>query len=129
MAWPRIAVAALSTLFAPTPAAAGAATTTTVVDIPLPRGATQRIVYMRPDNPIANLVAVPGGDGYFGFDDQGNITNGSAGCMPFWRTRDAFVARGIAIAFVDNASDGFHYQFADIREVARYMRGRDNDPI
>jgi hypothetical protein len=123
-----VAVVALSAVLVVTSDAVSAATTTTVVDIPLARGATQRIVYLRPDNPIANLVAVPGGDGYFGFDDKGNITTDAA-CMPFWRTRDAFVARGIAVAFVDQTSDHFMYQFADIREVARYMRSHDNVPI
>jgi hypothetical protein len=84
---------------------------------------------MRPDAPIANLVALPGGsDGYFGFTDDGSVTT-SAGCTPLYRMRDAFVARGFAVAFVDQTSDFFHYQFADIREVARYMRARDNVPI
>ena len=49
-------------------------------------------------------------------------------CAPFARNRDAFAARGFALALVDQTSDFKIRQYADIREVVRYMRGRDNVP-
>jgi hypothetical protein len=122
-----IPVAATIGLLALAAAPAGAGVTSTVVDIPLPRGATQRIFYTRPDAPVATIVAIPGGTGVFGFTDGGEITT-TAGCMPYWRMRDAFAARGYAIAFVDQTSDGAIYQFRDIVEVANYVRARDAVP-
>jgi hypothetical protein len=123
----RFAFAVAVILLALPASGTGAGVTTNVVDIPLPRGARQRILYVRPDAPVANLMVIPGGDGFFGFTDAGEIT-ANTGCTPYYRTRDAFAARGIAVAFVDQASDFAKYQYADILEVAQYMRVRDGVP-
>ena len=64
------------------------ATTTTVVDIPT-RGVTQRILYVRPDNPVANLVVLSGGDGVLGIQADGTMTTFVAACGPVVRNRRA----------------------------------------
>ena len=106
---------------------ASAATTTTVVDIPT-RHATQRFLYVHPDAPVANIVFLPGADGILGIANDGSMPTIAGRCAPFARNRDAFAARGYAVALVDQTSDFKIRQYADIREVFRYMRGRDNVP-
>ena len=61
-AFTRTLVAALAAGLA---SAAANATTTTVVDVPT-RGVLQRFLYVHPDAPVANIVALGGGDGVFG---------------------------------------------------------------
>ena len=106
---------------------AGAAVTTTVVDVPT-RGATQRFLYVRPEAPVANIVFLPGDTGILGIANDGSMPTMAGRCAPFARNRDAFAARGFAVALVDQTSDFKIRQYADIREVVRYMRGRDNVP-
>ncbi len=104
-----------------------AAVTTTVVDVPT-RDATQRFLYVRPDAPVANIVFLPGSTGILGIANDGSMPTIAGRCAPFARNRDAFAARGFALALVDQTSDVKIRQYADIREVVRYMRGRDNVP-
>jgi len=104
-----------------------AGVTTTVVDVPT-RGATQRFLYVRPDGPVANIVFLPGRDGIMGVANDGSIPTIAGRCAPFARNRDAFAARGYALALVDQTSDFMVRQYADIREVVRYMRARDKVP-
>jgi hypothetical protein len=106
---------------------ASAATTTTVVDIPT-RDATQRFLYVRPDAPVANIVFLPGNSGILDIANDGSMPTLPGRCAPVARSRDAFAARGIAVALVDQTSDGRIGQYADVREVVRYMRGRDRVP-
>ncbi len=104
-----------------------AGVTTTVVDVPT-RDATQRFLYVRPGAPIANIVFLPGNTGIMGIANDGSMATLPGRCAPFARNREAFAARGFALALVDQTSDGKIRQPADIREVVRYMRGRDNVP-
>ncbi len=106
---------------------ANAAVTSAVVDIPT-RDATQRILYVRPDAPVANIVFLPGNTGILGIANDGSMATLPGRCAPFARSRDAFAARGIALAFVDQTSDGRIRKYDDIREVVRYVRGRDRVP-
>ena len=107
------------------PASAG--TTTGVVDIPT-RGVTQRILYTRPDSPVANVVFLPGLDGILGIRDDGSMPTLPGRCAPLARNRDALASRGFALALVDETSDLKVRQFADVREVVRYMQRRDQVP-
>ena len=50
------------------------AVTTTVVDVPT-RDVTQRFLYLHPDAPAANLVALPGGVGALGIQNDGTMTD------------------------------------------------------
>ena len=106
---------------------AGAEVTTTVVDVPT-RGVTQRFLYVRPDAPVATIVFLPGNTGILGIADDGSMPTLPGRCAPFARNRDAFAARGFAVALVDQTSDAQVRQYADIREVVRYVRARDNVP-
>jgi hypothetical protein len=62
------------------------ATTTTVVDVPT-RGVTQRFLYLHPDAPVANFVALPGGDGNLGIQNDGTMTSEASQCFPVARNR------------------------------------------
>ena len=108
-------------------AGAFGATTTTVVDVPV-NGATQRFLYLVPDAPTANIIALPGGDGILGIQNDGTLTTFAALCGPVIRNRQAFVDRGFALALVDQTSAGSVGNFNDVLEVARYMRDRHNVP-
>ena len=106
---------------------ASGAVTTTVVDVP--SGAvTQRFLYLRPASPQANLVALPGGDGILGIQDDGTMTTSVSDCTPVARNRQAFADHGVAVALVDADSAGVVHDFNDVREVIRYMQARDNVP-
>lgn len=104
-----------------------AAAPATVVDVPT-RGVVQRFLYIRPDAPVANIVFLPGLDGIFGIQGDGTMPTIAGRCAPFARNRDAFAARGFAVALVDQASDFKIRNQEDIREVVRYMRNRDSVP-
>lgn len=106
---------------------AAGAVTTTVVDVPT-RGVAQRFLYLHPDAPVANIVAVPGGDGMLGIQNDGTMTSPTANCFPINRNRQAFADHGLSVALVDAASDGSVYGFGDVLEVIRYMQARDNVP-
>jgi hypothetical protein len=123
----RLSVAAFALGLAALVARTEAATTTTVVDVPT-RGVTQRFLYVRPDAPVANIVFLPGRDGRTGIENDGSIPTIIGRCGLFSRNSDSFASRGFAIAIVDQASDGKVRQFADLYEIARYMRERDNVP-
>jgi hypothetical protein len=106
---------------------AGAATTTGVVDIPT-RGVTQRILYTRPDAPVANIVFLPGLFGILDIRDDGSMPSLAGRCAPLARNRDALASRGLALAVVDQTSDLKVRQFADVREVVRHLQSRDHVP-
>jgi hypothetical protein len=103
------------------------APTTTVVDVPT-RDVTQRFLYVRPEAPVANIVFLPGSTGILGIENDGAMPTLPGRCAPFARNRDAFAARGFALALVDRTSDGKVRQFVDVREVVRYVRARDHIP-
>lgn len=100
--------------------------TSTVVDLPS-RGQTQRILHVRPDAPIANLVALPGSDGVLRIQPDGRFLAG--GCFPVNRTQSAIADHRIAIAFVDASTDGSVRNTADLLAVVNYMQSRDNVPV
>ena len=100
--------------------------TSTVVDLPS-RGALQRILYVTPDAPIANIVSIPGGNGTYNIQNDGTLT-GQGPCGPWGRNAQAFAGRGLAIALVDQTSAGSVYNVNDILEVVRYVQSRNNVP-
>ena len=106
-----------------------AATTSNVVDLALPGGATQRILYVRPDAPIATIISIPGGDGTFSIQNDGSLPTITGQCGPPARNRLAFADRRFAMALVDATSAGGIYNFSDIMAVINYVRSRDNVPV
>lgn len=107
---------------------ATAAVTTTAVDVPS-RGAIQRFLYIHPDAPTANIIALPGGDGMLGIQIDGSETTSTAQCELVGRNRKALTDRGYALAIVDATSTGSVQNFDDVLEVIRYVQQRDNVPI
>src|SRR4051812_27922939 len=84
---------------------ATAAVTTAVVDIPV-GAVTQRFLYVTPEAPVANIVSLPGGDGYLGITNDGQMATQAGQCSPMTRTREALADRGFAVALVDQDSAG-----------------------
>lgn len=105
-----------------------AAVTTTVVDLPTRPGVTQRILLLRPDAPVANLLFAPGGDGALNIRQDGTMSGTGATCSPIARYRQAYADAGIAVALVDVPSDGYAFNPIDAVAVARYMRSLDAVP-
>ncbi len=126
--WGGISAMDLATglLLAMIATSAHGAVTTTVVDIPV-TGATQRFLYVRPDAPVANIVALPGGEGILGIQSDGTI-GPLVACFPVYRTRQALADGGMALALVDATSAGTVRDFNDVLEVVRYMQSRHNVP-
>ena len=116
-------------LFALASPAAPAATTTTVVDVPTPRGVTQRFLYVRPDLPVATIVEMAGGSGILNIQDDGSMAAGVEQCGPIIRNRQALADRGFAVASVDQTSDGKVRRFIDVQEVVRHVRAVDPVPV
>src|SRR3954452_4572620 len=78
---------------------AGAAITTTVLDLATPT-TTQRFLYVRPDAPRATLVVLAGGNGDFGIGSDGTLGSIEGQCNPVARTRLAYANANVAVALV-----------------------------
>ena len=122
----RLFIPALAAAFV---GAAGAATTSTVVEIPAASGGTQRFLWVRPDAPVATLVNIPGGDGNYAFGNDGSSFTSVGLCSPPYRTRADLAARGIAVVLIDAASNGSVGDFGDVLAVVREVRRRDTVPL
>ena len=109
--------------------AAWAATTTTVVDLVTRPGVTQRFLYVRPDAPRATIVAISGGSGILGIQDDGSMTTVESRCGPIVRNRQAFADAGFALVLLDQNSRSGVGVPADVAEVVRYVRARDPVPV
>jgi hypothetical protein len=123
----RLAAATLAAVFLPVQAIG--ATTSKVVDIPLVGGLTQRILHVRPDAPIATIIAIPGSNGILSIQNDGSMPSRAGECTPPARNRLAFADRRFALAFVDANSAGAVYGFSDISAVVSYVRSVDNVPV
>lgn len=108
-----------------TPAFAQVTVTTTLVDLPRAEGGTQRFLYVAPSGPVtANIVALSGGDGYLGIQDDGTMTNPpTSTCGPVTRNRQALAEAGFAIALMNEAPSD-----SSILEVIAYLRARRDVP-
>ena len=108
-------------------ASAQAATVISVVDVPT-RGVTQRILYLRPDAPVANIVMWPGGEAVLGIENDGTMSGLLAKCNPAVRNRQALADHGYAVAVLDAPSDSLFFAPPDMAAVMRYLRTRDALP-
>ena len=110
-------------------AAAAAAQTTTVVDVPT-RGVTDRILVVAPSNPTAIVVTLPGNNGFLDIQPDGTMLGGlTASCNPVGRNRAALAARRYIVVLVDLPADKVPYDFDDVSAVIRYARGLANVPV
>lgn len=122
----RILLASAWLLVAALVAPAAASTRTTVIDLSLAGGGTQRILDVRPDAPVATVIGLPGGFGILGIGSDGSV---AVACYPFYRIRNALASQGIAVVLVDAASDGSVYGFENVSSVIRWAREQADLPV
>lgn len=108
-------ILALGMLFAMPLRAAGE-----VADIPTRPGVTQRVLLLKPDQPLAVLVMFVGGDSALGIRDDGSLTRGGASLL--LRTSPLFTRSGFAVAIVDIPSDQQAMPVANFRESAAHAQ-------
>jgi len=112
----------------------GAALAASTVDLPASGGGKERVLYMAPANPVAALIMFPGGDGHIKLGPDGTP---AAGGNFLVRTRDAWVAQGMAVAIPDvpdNQRNLFNHRTtadyaADIGQIVAYVRTQTKAPI
>jgi hypothetical protein len=111
-----------------------------VVDLPTRPGVTQRFLYQAPAGPAprASAILFAGGHGGLLFDDAGRPAWGRGNFLV--RTRERFVARGIAVAIVDAPSDrrtepylgGFRQtreHATDVAAMIAWLRAQSAAPV
>jgi len=109
-----------------------------VVNLPTRDGVTQRLLWSAPASPKAVAVLMVGGNGGLRIAADGSIGALSGNFLA--RTRELFLAQGIAVALVDAPSDrqgppylsGFRQtpeHAADIKAVIAAVRQRSGKPV
>lgn len=133
-----LAVTLAAALAAVAPAARAQAPS--VVDLPTRPGVTQRFLYLAPADgaPRASAILFAGGHGGLLLDDAGRPAWGRGNFLV--RTRERFVARGIAVAVIDAPSDrraepflgGFRQtreHATDVAAVIAWLRAQAPVPV
>jgi len=103
-----------------------------VVDLPLPDGGVQRVLYRQPEHPVAALVLLTGNEGRVLIDGSGRIVYGGGSFLV--RTREAWLAHGFAIAVLHSSTPLWTVRsterYADVlRRVVAYMRSQSDAPV
>jgi hypothetical protein len=100
-----------------------------VVDLPMPNGEVQRVLYTGPEHPAAVVVPLTGGDGFFYIDGAGQTSS-------YWLAsmRDAWRAQGIAVAALRMPQPLLGRRMSDdfaqtLERVVAYLRTRTDAPI
>lgn len=112
----------------------GAARAASTVDLPASGGGKQRVLYMQPAKPAAALIMFPGGDGVIKLGSDGTPLAGGNFLV---RTRDSWVAQGMAVAIPDvpdNHRQLYDYRTSadyadDIGKIVAYVRTQTKAPI
>ena len=113
------------------------AQTPTVVDVPTRPGITQRILLLQPADAKAAVILFAGGDGGIQIAPDGTIQRAGNFLV---RSREAFAARGLAVAVIDAPSDrqsepflaGFRdtdAHVADVKAVIAWLRQQLKLPV
>jgi pimeloyl-ACP methyl ester carboxylesterase len=108
-----------------------------VKDIPTRPGVTQRVLLIKPEQPVASVVLFAGGNGLVHIGPDGNIGRGGNFLV---RTRELFAQQNLAVAVVDAPSDrvegpGLEYfrqtadHAVDIEHVVAFLRKEVNAPL
>ena len=129
----RIAALAITLLALAAPAHAGS-TDLAVIDLPLSGGDVQRVWYRQPEQPVAALVLLTGGDGVLSIASDGTIRRDGNFLV---RTRNEWIAHGFAVAIPDVPGDRSalnNYRltkgYAEIlHRIVEAVRGRTAAPI
>jgi dienelactone hydrolase len=109
-----------------------------LLDLPTRQGVTQRLLWSSPETPKAAAVLLVGGNGGLRIAADGSL--GALAGNFLVRTRDLFLAQGIAVALVDAPSDrqsppyliGFRQtpeHATDIKAVIAAVRQRTGKPV
>jgi len=128
----------VSTLIVVCLPALAAKTTEQIVDIPTRPGATQRLLVLKPPQPLASVVLLAGGHGGLRLLPDGTIQWGKSNFLV--RTRRLFAEQGLLVAVVDAPSDrqtppylqGFRQtdeHTADLKAVIAWLRGQAAVPV
>ncbi len=118
--------------------AAAFAQTQQVRDLPTRPGVTQRYLWQEPQRLDATVVLLIGGNGFLSIAPSGSLGAGAGNFLA--RSRDKFLAQGLAVALVDAPSDrqsppylsGFRQtpeHAADLRTVMADIRTRTAKPV
>jgi len=115
-------------------AAIGSALAASTVDLPASGGGKERVLYLQPANPVAALIMFPGGDGQIKLGTDGTP---AAGTNFLVRTRDSWVAQGMAVAIPDvpdNQRNLYNRRTTadytdDIAKIIAYIRTQTKAPI
>ena len=105
--------------------AAGAAVTSTVVDLAVPNG-TLRYLDVRPDTPYAMLIAFAGGQGYMGIQSDGTFTTIQGRCSAVGRNRQAFADHGYEVVLVDDVATA---STPNMQALIDHLRQRTDVPV
>ncbi len=108
-----------------------------VVDVASRAGVTQRFLLLQPENAKAAVILFAGGDGGITIAPDGNIKRRGNFLV---RSRDLFVAQGLAVAVIDAPSDrqsppylNFFRQTAehttDVKAVIAWLKQELNLPV
>ena len=111
--------------------------TPTLVSIQTPRGAAQRFILIKVDNPVASVILFAGGYGALGLKSASSMKWGAEGFLV--RSRDKFADHNFMVAVVDAPSDqqqGMNPMFrmsgahaGDIGAVAAYLKEQADVPV
>jgi pimeloyl-ACP methyl ester carboxylesterase len=108
-----------------------------VKDIPTRSGVTQRVLLIKPEQPVASVILFAGGNGLVYIQPNGSIGRGGNFLV---RTRELFAQQGLAVAVVDAPSDrvegpGLEYfrqtadHALDVEQVVAFLRKEVNAPL
>jgi hypothetical protein len=101
-----------------------------VVDLPLPGGAVERLWYRQPERPAAVVILFAGSDGVLRIDDDGRFAQLGGNFLV--RMREAWLARGLAVAIADAPSGGLRRGAGHpdvVRAVIAHVHTRTDAPI
>lgn len=108
-----------------------------VIDVPTRSGVTQRLLLLKPEQPLAVLLVFAGGERPLGIADDGSLAWGSASLLI--RISPLFVQRGFTIAIVDIPSGqqsppDSHFRESlehaqDIAAIVAFLRKHSQLPV
>lgn len=106
-----------------------------VVDIPSRPGVTQRFLYATPPHAKAAVILFAGGHGGLSIKEDGSLGWGGGNFLV--RSRDLFVAQGLAVAVIDKPSDRVDLavtrqtpeHVADVQAVMAWLREETRLPV
>ena len=113
------------------------ASTASLVSIKTPRGATQKFILIKPENPVAAVILFAGGKGALGLKSASAMGWGAGNFLV--RSREKFAGNELMVAVIDAPSDHGDSMSAifrmskahadDIAAVATFLKKEKNVPV